>query len=152
MTHLRSLGGEVVTGQEVKSLAELPRSRVTLCDVTPRQLVQIAGNQLPPGYRDRLKRYRYGMGAFKMDWALDGPIPWKSPDVARAGTVHLGGTRAEISASERAAARGGIADKPYVLLAQQSLFDATRAPEGKHTVWGLLPRPQWLNRGHDKPH
>ena len=141
VAHLRSLGGEVVMGQEIKSLAELPPSKVTLCDITPRQLVQIAGERLPTGYRERLSRYRYGMGAFKLDWALDGPIPWKSPDVARAATVHLGGTRAEISASERAAATGEIADKPYVLLAQQSLFDSSRAPEGKHTVWAYCHVP-----------
>ena len=141
VAHLRSLGGEVVTGQEVKSLAELPSTRVTLCDITPRQLVQIAGDRLPTGYRDRLKRYRYGMGTFKLDWALDGPIPWKSPEVARAATVHLGSTRAEISASERAAANGEIAETPYVLLAQQSLFDSSRAPEGKHTVWAYCHVP-----------
>ncbi len=141
VAHLLSLGGEVVTGVNVKSLNELPPSRVTLCDITPRQLVQIAGKRLPDSYRLRLERYRYGMGVFKLDWALDGPIPWKSPEVARAGTVHLGGTRAEISASERAAARGEIADKPFVLLAQQSLFDPTRAPDGHHTAWGYCHVP-----------
>ena len=141
VAHLESLGGEVVTGQEVKSLDDLPPSRVVLGDITPRQLVQIAGDRLPAGYRSRLGRYRYGMGAFKLDWALDGPIPWKSPEVALAGTVHLGGTRAELSRSERAASRGEIADAPYILLAQQSLFDPTRAPDGKHTVWGYCHVP-----------
>lgn len=141
VAHLRSLGGEVVTGQEVKSLAELPPSRLIFADITPRQLIQIAGDKLPSGYKSRLSRYRYGMGTFKLDWALDGPIPWKSPEVARAGTVHLGGTRAEISLSECSAARGEVADKPYVLLAQQSLSDPTRAPEGKHTGWAYCHVP-----------
>ena len=141
VAHLQSLGGEVVTGMKVQSLDELPPSRLILCDITPRQLVQIAGDRLPAGYRQRLKRFRYGMGAFKIDWALDGPIPWKSFEVARAGTVHLGGTRAEISASERAAARGEIADTPFVLLAQQSLFDPKRAPDGQQTAWGYCHVP-----------
>jgi len=139
--HLTSLGGEIVTGVRVESLDALPPSRVTLCDITPRQLVNMAGDKLPSGYRQRLERYRYGMGAFKLDWALDGPIPWKSPEVARAATVHLGATRAEIGHSERAAARGEIAETPYVLLAQQSLFDSSRAPEGKHTAWGYCHVP-----------
>ena len=141
IAHLKSLGGEIVMGQRVASLSEMPSSRVILADITPRQLVQIAGEALPSGYKTRLSRYRYGMGAFKLDWALEGPIPWKSPETARAGTVHLGGTRAEISRSERTAARGEIAEQPYVLLAQQSLFDPTRAPEGKHTVWGYCHVP-----------
>ncbi len=141
VAHLKSLGGEVVTGVNVTSLDELPPSRLTLCDITPRQLVQIAGAKLPDNYRRRLGRYRYGMGAFKLDWALSGPIPWKSPETARAGTVHLGGTRAEISASEQAAAHGQVSDTPFVLLAQQSLFDPTRAPEGKHTAWGYCHVP-----------
>ena len=141
VAHLKSLGGEVVTGQEVKSLRDLPPSRVVFADTTPRQLIEIAGDKLPDSYKARLSRYRYGMGVFKLDWALDGPIPWKHPDVARAGTVHLGGTRAEISRSERAAAHGEIAEKPYVLLAQQSLFDATRAPDGMHTGWAYCHVP-----------
>ena len=141
VAHLRSLGGEVETGREVKSLGDLPSSRVVMGDITPRQLVAIAGDRLPPGYRARLDKYRYGMGSFKLDWALDGPIPWKSPEVAQAGTVHLGATRAELSRSEQASARGEVADKPYILLAQQSLFDPTRAPDGKHTVWGYCHVP-----------
>jgi phytoene dehydrogenase-like protein len=141
IAHLKSLGGEVTTGQPVASLKELPSSRVILADITPRQLVQIAGEKLPDDYRTRLNRYRYGMGAFKMDWALDGPIPWKSPETARAGTVHLGGSRAEISLSERTAAHGEIAEQPYILLAQQSLFDPTRAPHGQHTVWAYCHVP-----------
>ena len=141
VAHLKSLGGEVETGVTVRSLDELPPSRLVIADITPRQLVQIAGNELPASYRKRLERYRYGMGAFKLDWALSSPIPWKSPEVARAGTVHLGGTRAEISASERAAWNGELCDRPYVLLAQQSLFDPTRAPGGKQTAWGYCHVP-----------
>ena len=131
----------MVTGVTVKSLDDLPPSRLIIGDITPRQLVQIAGDKLPAGYRSRLGKYRYGMGAFKLDWALSGPIPWKSPEVARAGTVHLGGTRAELSASERAAWNGEICDRPYVLLAQQSLFDSSRAPAGQHTAWGYCHVP-----------
>ena len=141
VAHLKTLGGEVVTGVNVKSLEELPPSRLIIGDITPRQLVQIAGDKLPEGYRNRLGKYRYGMGAFKLDWALSGPIPWKSPEVARAGTVHLGGTRAELSASERAAWNGKICERPYVLLAQQSLFDSSRAPAGQHTAWGYCHVP-----------
>ncbi len=141
VAHLQSLGGEVETGQTVRSLADLPPSRLVFADISPKHWLAIAGDKLPPSYRAALSRYRYGMGAFKLDWALDGPIPWKSPDVARAGTVHLGASRAEISASERASARGEIAERPYVLLAQQSLFDSTRAPQGKHTAWGYCHTP-----------
>ncbi len=141
VAHLESLGGKVETGREVKSLDDLPPSRVIMGDITPRQLVKIAGDKLPTGYRTRLGRYRYGMGAFKLDYALDGPVPWKSPEVTSAGTVHLGATRAELSRSERASARGEVADVPYILLAQQSLFDPTRAPDGKHTVWAYCHVP-----------
>lgn len=133
--HLRALGGEIITGRRVESLDELPETRAVLCDVTPRQLVKIAGANLPDHFRARLERYRYGMGAFKVDWALDGPIPWKSEACRRAGTVHLGGTLEEIAASERAAWEGKSRDRPFVLLAQPSLFDSTRAPAGMHTVW-----------------
>jgi len=141
VAHLKSLGGEVETSHRVQTLAELPPSRLVFGDITPRQLVQIGGDKLPRGYRKQLEHYRYGMGAFKLDWALDGPIPWKSPEVAKAGTVHLGGTRAELTASEHAASHGEICDRPYILLAQQSLFDPTRVPAGKHTVWGYCHVP-----------
>jgi phytoene dehydrogenase-like protein len=119
----------------VESLDQLPATRAVLCDLTPRQLLKIAGANLPEYFRGRLERYRYGMGAFKVDWALDAPIPWKSDACRRAGTVHLGGTLEEIAASERAAWEGKSRDRPFVLLAQPSLFDPTRAPAGKHTVW-----------------
>jgi len=139
--YLRSLGGEIITGVEVKSLDALPPARVILCDVTPRQLLRIAGDRLPEGYQRQLRHYRYGPGVFKIDLALDGPIPWIAQECLRAGTVHIGGTLPEIAASERAVSRGEHPEKPFVLLAQQSLFDPTRAPEGKHTVWAYCHVP-----------
>ena len=139
--YLRSLGGEIVTGVEVESLEELPPARAILCDVTPRQLLRIAHRQLPHGYQHRLQRYRYGPGVCKVDIALDGPIPWKAEACLRAGTVHVGGALPEIAAAERSVWRGEHAERPYVLLAQQSLFDPTRAPAGKHTVWAYCHVP-----------
>jgi phytoene dehydrogenase-like protein len=141
VSYLQSLGGEVVCGTPVTTLDELPNARAILCDVTPRQLLTIAGHRLPAGFRARLMRYRYGPAAFKMDWALDGPVPWKARECGFAGTVHLGGSLREIEASESAAWDGRIAEKPFVLLAQQSLFDASRAPEGKQTLWGYCHVP-----------
>jgi phytoene dehydrogenase-like protein len=138
---LRSLGGEIETGHPVRSLRELPHSTLVLCDVTPKQLVEIAGDRLPSRYRRGLERWRYGPGAFKVDYALDGPIPWRAPGVAEAGTIHLGGSLAEIADSERAAWQGRHAERPFVLLAQQSLFDETRAPAGKHTAWAYCHVP-----------
>jgi phytoene dehydrogenase-like protein len=139
--HLRSLGGKIITGHRVESLDEFPAARAIVCDVTPRQLVNLAGTRLPAAFHRRLWRYRYGMGVFKIDWALSAPIPWKNEACARAGTVHLGGTLEEISSSERAAWEGRSRDKPFVLLAQPSLFDPTRAPAGKHTVWAYCHVP-----------
>jgi phytoene dehydrogenase-like protein len=141
VSYLRSLGGEVEAGAPVRSLAELPRARTVFCDVTPRGLIRLAGDRLPADYRRRLERFRHGPGAFKVDYALDGPIPWKAPACARAGTVHLGGTLAELVASERAPWRGEHAESPFVLLAQHTLFDPTRAPDGKHTVWAYCHVP-----------
>lgn len=138
---LHTLGGEIRTGMHISSLDELPPARAVLCDVTPRQLLQIAGHRLPVGYRRQLQRYRYGPGAFKVDWALDGPIPWRAPACARAATVHVGGTLAEIAASEREAWEGQPSERPFVLLAQQSLFDPTRAPPGKHVAWAYCHVP-----------
>ena len=140
-SYLRSLGGEIETGRRVASLDELPPARAVFLDLTPRQIVQVAGNRLPARYRRALERYRYGPAAFKLDLALSGPIPWKDPACARAATVHLGATLDEISDSERAPHEGGIAEKPYVIVAQQSLFDATRAPAGCHTVWAYCHVP-----------
>jgi phytoene dehydrogenase-like protein len=138
---LRSLGGEIETGNRVSSLRELPNSRLVLCDVTPKQLIALAGDRLPHRYQRRLQGWRYGPGAFKLDYALDGPIPWRAPEVAEAGTVHLGGSLAEIAESERAGWEGSHAEQPFVLLAQQSLFDETRAPAGKHTAWAYCHVP-----------
>jgi phytoene dehydrogenase-like protein len=139
--HLASLGGEVVTGTPVASLGQLPRARAVLCDVTPRQLLKIAGSRFPAGFRRKLERYRYGPGVCKLDWALDGPIPWKAAECARAGTVHLGGTFPEIAASERDPWEGKHSERPFVLLAQPTLFDGTRAPAGKHIAWGYCHVP-----------
>ena len=138
---LRALGGEIETGNNVSSLRELPNSELVLCDVTPKQLLALAGDRLPECYRRRLQRWRYGPGVFKLDYALDGPIPWRAPEVAEAGTVHVGGSLAEIAESERAVWEGRHAERPFVLLAQQSLFDDTRAPTGKHTVWAYCHVP-----------
>jgi phytoene dehydrogenase-like protein len=112
-----------------------------LCDLTPRGLLKIAGHRLPAGYRRKLERYRVGSGVFKIDWALNAPIPWKAKECRRAGTVHLGGTLAEIAESEAAPSKGKLVEKPYVLVTQPSLFDSTRAPEGKHTAWGYCHVP-----------
>ncbi len=139
--YLRFLGGEIVTGVEVTSIDMLPTARALLFDITPRQLLRIAGDHLPAKYRHSLDRYRYGPGVFKIDYALDGPIPWKAQECLRAGTVHLGGTLAEVTLSERQIGQGIPAEKPFVLLAQQSLFDTTRAPVGKHTVWAYSHIP-----------
>ena len=139
--YLRSLGGEIVTGRRVASVDDLPSARAILCDVTPRQLLRLAGHRLPPNYRRRLERYRYGPAAYKVDWALNEPVPWKAEGCSRAGIVHLGGTLAEISAAESAPWKGEQADKPFVLVAQSSLFDPTRAPAGKHTLWAYCHVP-----------
>jgi phytoene dehydrogenase-like protein len=138
---LRSLGGEIETGRRVESLAELGETRVLLLDVAPRGLLSLAGDRLPARYRRRLERYRYGPGVFKLDWALDAPIPWRAGECARAATVHLGATLDEIAASEAAPWRGEVAERPYVLLAQPSLFDPTRAPAGQHTAWAYCHVP-----------
>jgi phytoene dehydrogenase-like protein len=140
-SYLRSLGGEIFTGVRVRSVDEVPRTRAVLFDVTPRQLLDIAGEHFTERYKDALKSYRYGPGVFKMDFALSGPIPWRAQECLRAGTVHLGGTLDEISAGEAAVWRNEHPERPFVLLAQQSLFDATRAPEAKHTVWAYCHVP-----------
>ncbi len=134
-------GGEVRCGHRVASLDELPPARAVLCDVTPRQLVSLAGDRLPDRYRRALGRYRYGPGAFKVDWALDGPVPWTDPELHRAGTVHLGGTADQVLRSEHDVTHGRHPAEPFVLLAQQSRFDPTRAPDGRHTLWGYCHVP-----------
>jgi phytoene dehydrogenase-like protein len=135
---LQELGGEIRTDSLVE---ELPKADVVLADVVPRELLRIVGGRLPARYADSLRRYRYGPGAFKLDWALDGPIPWRAEECRRAGTVHIGGTLDEIAASERAAWTGRHSDRPYVLLTQPSLFDDSRAPAGKHTAWAYCHVP-----------
>jgi len=139
--YLKSLGGEIVTDCEVQCLDQLPPHRAALLDVTPRQLDRIAGERLPPTYRRKLQGFRHGPGVFKMDFALDGPIPWKAKECAQAATVHVGGTLEEIAMSERAVGHGQHSEIPFVLVAQSSLFDPTRAPEGKHTVWAYCHVP-----------
>ena len=138
---LRSLGGEIETGRRVISLDELPPARVVLLDLTPRQVVSVAGGRLPARYRRALERYRYGPAAFKVDMALAGPVPWKDSACARAATVHLGATLEEISTSERAPHTGDLAERPYVIVAQQSMLDPTRAPAGRHTAWAYCHVP-----------
>jgi phytoene dehydrogenase-like protein len=138
---LLTLGGEIETGHPVTSLADLPRSRAVLGDITPRQLLTLAGDRLPPRYRRRLQRWPYGPGVFKVDYALDDPIPWQAPELAQAGTVHLGANRPEIVEAELAPWQGRHAERPFVLVAQQTLFDETRAPAGKHTAWAYCHVP-----------
>jgi phytoene dehydrogenase-like protein len=145
-SHLRSLGGEIVTGRPVESLDELPGARTVLADVTPRGLLRIAGDRLPERYAKRLGGFRYGPGIFKLDWALDGPIPWRAPEVARAGTVHLGGRLGELVASEHAAVHGVHHERPFVLLVQPTPFDPSRAPAGKHTAWAYCHVPSGSTR------
>jgi phytoene dehydrogenase-like protein len=140
-SYLRSLGGVIVTGHRVQQLTDLPTARAYLFDTSPAALDLIAGERLSAGYRRALRRYRLGPGVFKVDYALDGPIPWSAATCARAGTVHLGGTFDEIAASERAVWRGEAPERPFVLIGQQSLFDDTRAPAGKHTVWAYCHVP-----------
>ena len=141
VSYLSSLGGEVACGVRVDSLADLPESRVVLLDVGARQFLSMAGYRLPRSYRQRLERFQYGPGVFKMDWALDAPIPWTAEECAGAGTVHLGGTLDEIAAAEGAVWRGEHPEKPFVLLAQPSMFDETRAPSGKHVAWAYCHVP-----------
>jgi phytoene dehydrogenase-like protein len=141
VSYLRALGGEVVVGTPVHSLDALPPARAIMLDLTPRQVLRLAGPRLPFLYRKQLERYKYGLGTFKVDWALDGPIPWRAPECQRAATVHLGGTLDELEAGRRAEWEGRPAQRPYVLLAQPSLFDPTRAPEGKHVAWGYCHIP-----------
>ena len=140
-SYLRSLGGEIFTGFRVRSVDEVPRTRAVLFDLTPHQLLDIAGGHFTERYRKALKGYRYGPGVFKVDFALSGPVPWRDKECLRAGTVHLGGTLDEISAGEAAVWQDEHPERPFVLLAQQSLFDATRAPDDKHTVWAYCHVP-----------
>jgi phytoene dehydrogenase-like protein len=136
-----SLGGKIQTNFYVQSLEQLPSAHAVLFDTTPKQLLAVAGHKFSPLYKWQLKRYRYGMGVFKIDWALDAPIPFIAGPCRQAGTVHIGNTLNEIAASEKLTAQGAHPEQPFVLLAQQSLFDASRAPAGKHTAWAYCHTP-----------
>lgn len=138
---LRSLGGRIETGVHVRRLADLPRARVVLFDTSPAALADICGPALPDGYVRRLRRYVYGPGVFKLDWALDGPIPWRDPCCLDASTVHVGGTLEEIAGAEAAAWRGEHPERPFVMVVQQSQFDPSRAPAGKHTGYAYVHVP-----------
>lgn len=139
--HLRSLGGEIRTGEPVVSLGQLPPCRAVLFDLTPRQIESIAGDRFPASYRRKLTAFRYGPGVFKIDWALAGPIPWKAPACSQSATVHLGPTFDDIARGEAEVWAGQHPERPFVLLAQQSLFDESRAPAGKHTGWAYCHVP-----------
>ncbi len=149
--YLRFLGGEVFTEAPIRALRELPPARAVLLDLTPQQLLAFADAPWPATYRGWLERFRRGPGVFKLDYALSAAVPWRDPEVARAGTVHLGGTLEEIAASERAVALGQHPDSPYVLAAQQSLFDPGRAPAGKHTFWAYCHVPNGSDRDMTGP-
>jgi phytoene dehydrogenase-like protein len=142
-SYLRALGGEIQTGVWVRSMGDIPPARVVLFDVAPRNLLTIAGDELPGGYRERIAGYRYGQGVFKIDWALSEPVPWRDPAARRAGTLHIGGTLQEIAAGERAIWDGRLPDPPYVLFAQPSLFDSTRVPIDTtgHVAWAYCHVP-----------
>jgi phytoene dehydrogenase-like protein len=138
---IRALGGEIVVDHPVDSLADLPRSRVVIADTTPQALAAIAGDRLPARTRDRYARFRFGPGVSKVDWALDGPIPWTAPGLARAATVHLGGTLDDVAASEAAVAAGRVSDRPFTLLVQYDPWDPSRAPAGKSVAWAYCHVP-----------
>lgn len=140
-SYLRSLNGQIQTGWCIASIDELPPARAYLFDLTPRQLLRVAGHRLPAAYKRQLARYRYGLGVCKVDFALDGPIPWRAAACHRAATLHLGGTLAEIAAAEQAAWQGKQVERPFVLVAQPALFDPTRAPQGKQTAWAYCHVP-----------
>jgi phytoene dehydrogenase-like protein len=140
-SYFESIGGKIETNFYVKKLDQLPSSNAVLFDVTPRQLLEIAGQSFSSFYRWQLKRYRYGMGVFKVDWALDDPIPFSAVECREAGTVHLGNTYEEIAAGEYEISKGRHPERPFVLLAQQTVFDPSRAPEGKHTGWAYCHVP-----------
>jgi phytoene dehydrogenase-like protein len=138
---LESHGGKVERGRWVADASDLPTSRVVLADTSPSAVAHMLGDRLPARWRRGVGRFRHGPGVFKVDWALDGPVPWADPEVARAATVHVGGTAPEIIAAEREVAAGDHPDRPFVLVAQTSLFDPTRAPAGHHTLWGYCHVP-----------
>jgi phytoene dehydrogenase-like protein len=138
---LRAKGATIATGQRVTSMDQVMDGRVVLFDLTPRQVLPIARGQWPDGFSRQLERFRYGPGVFKVDWALDGPIPWRAEACRRAGTVHVGGAFDEVIAAEDAVAAGSVAERPFVILAQPSVADPTRAPTGKHVGWAYCHVP-----------
>ena len=140
-SELGRLGGSIELGQTVRHLDDLPAASATLLDLTTRGVLEVAGDRFPSGYRRRLERFRYGAGVFKVDIAIEGEIPWRAAELQRAGTVHLGGTFEEIARSEAAVFAGGVSERPFVLLAQQSVFDRSRAPDGRNTVWAYCHVP-----------
>ena len=141
VSYLRSLGGEIETDAAVRSVDDLPAHRAALLDLTPRQVLRVAGQHLPDGYRKELEAFQYGLGTFKIDWALDGPIPWRAPEAEQAGTVHLGGTMEQMEEARKTEWTGQPAERPLVLVTQPTLFDPSRAPEGKHIAWGYTHLP-----------
>ncbi|MBP2436225.1 phytoene desaturase family protein [Microbacterium amylolyticum] len=141
IARLRSLGGDVVTGHRVRNVDNLPSARAVLLSTTPRQALQLAGHRFAPRYAKTLSRFRYGPGVFKVDWALDAPVPWSDPELAGAGTVHIGGRGADVVRAEREVAQGRVPDEPFVLLSQPTDADPSRAPEGKHTLWAYCHVP-----------
>jgi phytoene dehydrogenase-like protein len=143
---LAGLGGEISTGQWVRRLDELPPARVTLLDVTPRQLLDLAGDRLPAGYRRAMRRFRYGPGVCKVDWALDGPVPWQAGACREAATVHVGGTMAEVARSEAEVTAGRHPEQPFCLIAQAGVVDPSRAPAGRHALWGYCHVPSGSER------
>ncbi len=148
--HLRELGGEIETNCRIENLAQLPEARAVLFDMTCWQFARVAGNQLPARYREQLECFRHAPGVFKIDYALSAPVPWRTAECRSAGTLHLGGTLDEIAAGERAVAEGRHPERPFVLVAQQSLFDRTRAPEGRHTLWAYCHVPYGSGRDMTK--
>jgi phytoene dehydrogenase-like protein len=145
-SYFLSIGGKIETNFYVKSLQQLPSAKAVLFDISPKQLLEIAGHKFSSIYKWQLEKYRYGMGVFKIDWALAEPVPFTAKQNLLAGTVHLGGSFREIEYGENETSKGKHPDKPFVLLAQQSLFDQTRAPEGKHTLWGYCHVPSYSNK------
>lgn len=139
---LEAHGGRVVTGHRVESLGELPIAAAVLFDTSPRDLVRAVGTRLPDRYAETLRRFRYGNAVFKVDFAISAPVPWTNDELLQAPTVHLGGTAAEVAFAENEVVAGRHAERPYVLLAQPSVFDASRAPVGKHTVWAYCHVPK----------
>jgi phytoene dehydrogenase-like protein len=139
--YFKSIGGIIETGTFVRSIKELPKAKAYFFDVTPAQLLKIAGDQFSSIYTHQLKRYRYGMGVFKIDWALDQPIPFAAKEARQAGTIHIGGTFEEIEKSELESAKGVHSERPFALLSQPTVFDPSRAPANKHTAWAYCHVP-----------